>query len=55
VPLDTREGVVKAQNSLAVLFAPRDRQSGWGPKLWNSHGESFFDETNRSTSHRYGL
>jgi hypothetical protein len=28
VPLDKREGVVKAQNFLAVLFAPRDRQSG---------------------------
>jgi len=28
VPLDKREGVVKAQNCLAVLFAPRDRQSG---------------------------
>jgi hypothetical protein len=29
VPLDKSEGVVKAQNSLAVFFSPRAGQSWW--------------------------
>jgi hypothetical protein len=44
VPLDKSEGVVKTQVWLAVFFAPRDRQSGGGPKLCISHGESLFGE-----------
>src|SRR5713226_594356 len=30
-------------------------REGGGPRLWNSHGESFLGETNRFTNHRYGL
>jgi len=33
VAFDKSEGVVKAQNSPAVFFPPRDCQSGGGPKL----------------------
>src|ERR1019366_10786333 len=41
VPLDKREGSVKAKISRAVPRHRFFRQRGRGPRLWKSHAESF--------------
>jgi len=52
VAFDKSEGVVKAQNSLAVVFHRFASQSGGEPKPWNSHGESAFGGSFRQPSIR---